>query len=302
LPPPLLSSPICRRKACSDPPSVRVSPSSWTAGPPLLDFGGHQRHPHTLRCVNEIVAGNAQYWEQLAPHRMGCSADEIRAFEPLDALELDAMGALRGKRCLQVAASVGDEALQMALMGAEVTAVDIAPSHVERGRGKAKELGVDIDFRVGDMTDLPLDVSGFDVIYISGGGLCWVPDLTTWVRDMSDRLAPGGRLVIAEHHPLWEVLSATGDGTLRVNGSYFEPRFAGRHDADKAPQIIKELDGIDSSTSTHFVWSLGSVVTALIGAGLTIRMLRELPDDDMFSGVDGGDEIPAIYIAAASKP
>ena len=52
-------------------------------------------------------------------------------------------------------------------------------------------------------------ITGFDIIYISWGGVCWAPNINDWARLVAGRLNPGGLLVVSEHHPLWEVLAAT---------------------------------------------------------------------------------------------
>ncbi len=248
----------------------------------------------------DVVATNAAYWESLAPHRPGATVEDVRAMDVISADELAALGNVDGRRCLQVAASVGDEALQLALMGAEATAVDIAPSHVATGLAKAGALGVEVDFRVADMTDLPEDVRGFDVIYISWGGLCWVPDLGPWVHDMAQRLAPGGRLVIAEHHPLWEVLSVD-DSRLRVSRSYVDQGWRDGADVLKQPEVVRQLGG-RPPPSTSFVWSIGAVVTALLAAGLVVVHLQEHALASMYPGLPGAAHLPATYVAAARKP
>lgn len=102
---------------------------------------------------------------------------------------------------------VGNESLTFAMLGARVTAVDISPTHLANGQTKAVQLGLDVDFREGDMCALGPGLNGFDLICISGGGICWVPDLDSWARTVHDRPSPDGRVIICEHHPLWETLS-----------------------------------------------------------------------------------------------
>jgi SAM-dependent methyltransferase len=200
-----------------------------------------------------------------------------------------------------VAASVGDAALSLALQDAKAVAVDIAPSHVELGRAKAAELAVDVDYRVGDMTALPDDLTGFDTIYISWGGLCWVPDLRAWVADMATRLSPGGRLVIAEHHPVWEVVSVAGPEQLALSASYFEQEWIGPRDLAKEPQVVKKL-GLEWQPHQAFVWNLGEVVTAFLQASLTVVALQEFHDREMYPGFTHGQHLPAVYIAAGERP
>lgn len=78
----------------------------------------------------DIVSQNKRYWESLAPHRLG---EPVAFFQEggsaLTEDEVAAIGDVRGRRVLQLACSVGDEALTFAQCGAEVTAVDIVASH-----------------------------------------------------------------------------------------------------------------------------------------------------------------------------
>ncbi|MEV5966166.1 methyltransferase domain-containing protein [Kribbella sp. NPDC051952] len=252
--------------------------------------------------MSEITRKNGRYWEAMAGHRRGETVEHLRSGgEVISPEELAVIGPVAGRRFLQVAASVGDAALSVALQGAQAVAVDIAPSHVATGRAKAAELGVEVDFRVGDMTALPEDLTGFDTIYISWGGLCWVPDLPVWVADMATRLSPGGRLVIAEHHPVWEVLSVAGPDLLALSASYFEQTWIGERDLAKEPQVVKEL-GLEWQPHRAFVWNLGDVISAFLRAGLVVVALQEFGDREMYPGFAHGQHLPSTYIAAGERP
>lgn len=248
-----------------------------------------------------IVGQNRDYWEAIADRRPGEPVDFFTGGgSALSADEQVLIGNPAGLRVLQLACAVGDEALSLALAGAEVTAVDLSPTHLVTGRRKAAELGVAVDFREQDMTRLDPDITGFDLTYISSGGICWVPDLDAWARMLTDRLHPGGRLIVSEHHPVWEVLSVVGGG-LQLTGDYFHAGRIGYADPRKAPQVT--WDGVDQlPTPTSFVWNLGAVVTALINAGLVINSLRESAIADMYDGLgDDADKLPAVYLLCATK-
>ena len=61
----------------------------------------------------------------------------------------------------------------------------------------------------------------------------------------------------------------------------------------------KELDR-PLPAATSFVWGLGTVVSAVLGAGLRLTSLREYADSDMYPGLgDAALAIPSIYILAA---
>jgi SAM-dependent methyltransferase len=250
-----------------------------------------------------IIGQNRVYWEAIASERHGEPVDFFRAGgSALKPEELAVIGDPAGLRVLQLACAVGDESLTFAQSGATVTAVDISPTHLDTGRRKAAALGLEVDFREQDMMRLDPDLTGFDLIYLSSGAICWVPDLDAWAASVADRLNPVGRLVICEHHPLWEVLSVTDDRRLRVVGSYFDAARAGYTDPRKAPQVTWGRDD-PLPGHTSFVWNLGAVVTALIGAGLVINSLQEFPVREMYAdlGADA-EQIPAVYLLGATKP
>jgi ubiquinone/menaquinone biosynthesis C-methylase UbiE len=68
----------------------------------------------------------------------------------------------------------------------------------ELGRERARELGREIDLRVGDAEHLDIADESFDTV-ICTYGLCTIPDDRSAVREAKRVLRPGGRLLLAEH-------------------------------------------------------------------------------------------------------
>jgi hypothetical protein len=46
--------------------------------------------------------------------------------------------------------------------------------------------GIPVDFSRADMMDLPASLTGFDLIYLNWGAICWVPDLTVFATLIAD--------------------------------------------------------------------------------------------------------------------
>jgi SAM-dependent methyltransferase len=233
----------------------------------------------------------------MAKHRPGMSLEEHReCVSALKPEELDLLGDLQGKRVLHLACSTSDEGITMAMRGATVVGVDISATHVRVGREKAKALGVDVTLRVGDMMRLDNDLHGFDLVYISTGGICWVPDLDDWLVGVKRTLTPDGRLLISDHHPVWETLGVTGDRHLVVLSDYF-----GKIELPAIYDPVKSAVGTaetaeDNNILQHFVWGIGTLVSALIRHDFRIMALLELSREEMFRGLgDAAACVPAVY-------
>lgn len=250
----------------------------------------------------EVIGQNKRYWELLAPHRHGEPLEFFRSGgSALSDAELAAIGDVTGRRVLQLAGSIGDEGLTFAQRGADVTVVDIAPSHLTTGRAKAEALDLSVTFVEHDMMTLDAELTGFDIVYISTGGVCWAPDISAWAHLVADRLNPGGLVVIQEHHPLWEVLTVRERGTLAVSGDYFNAARSGYDDPSKAPQVTRQL-GVPDVPHQSYVWGIGIVVSALIDAGFTIRTLQELAEPDMYEHLgEQASSLPATYLLTATR-
>jgi ubiquinone/menaquinone biosynthesis C-methylase UbiE/predicted ester cyclase len=79
-----------------------------------------------------------------------------------------------------------------------VTGVELSPEMAELGRTRARELGRELDMRVGDAEALDFPDESFDTV-VCTFGLCTIPDDAAAIREAKRVLQPGGRLLLAEH-------------------------------------------------------------------------------------------------------
>ena len=250
----------------------------------------------------ETIRANGEAWNAIAPMRDGQPADYYLAGgSALDAIEVALAGDVRGREVLQLACSTGDEVISWWMLGASAHGIDISQVHVDKAIAKAAAVGAACDFRCADMFALPADLTDLDLVYISWGGVNWAPDLDTWAKAVAGRLRPGGALLISEMHPLWFSLSVTGENALSVRADYFESgSVATTWDASKEPVGGRSIDG---PPLRSFIWSIGSMVTALLRAGLRIDALEEQPDPANYEGLGAAaGAIPAVYYLKASRP
>ncbi len=208
------------------------------------------------------------------------------------------MGPVAGLRLLHLQCAHGSDSLSWANLGAVVTGVDFSAEGIAAARGLAAESGVAAEFVVADVLALPAGVRDFDVVYTGGGALCWMPDLDRWAAVVAGCLRPGGVVQVAEHHPVWEVVSWPDGGVPVVSGDYFSRGRPVEH-VPGARQAAS--GGVPSEPFRTFVWPVGDVVSALVRAGLRVELLEEHGLAGMF-GDAGGVRLPSLYVLRARKP
>jgi SAM-dependent methyltransferase len=187
--------------------------------------------------------------------------------EEEDAL-LRAVGAeLTGRQVLHVQCHLGFDAITFARRGARVTGVDFSTVALDKAKALADRCGVRVEWVCADVADLPDRLSGkFDLAWATFGILCWIADVRAWMRSVTRALAPGGRLVLMDGHPLGAALK---DDPLRVVRPF----------VGTIRRPIEE--GWDYATprrtgaQVQFVHSLGEIVSAAAEAGLRVLSLKE---------------------------
>lgn len=110
-----------------------------------------------------------------------------------------------GFRVLDVGAGSGALSIPAARAGAEVLAIDIAPTMVERLTARAGTDGLTtLRAEVGDGTSLDLDDDSFDMA-VSLNAVSLFPDLTGGLNEMVRVTRKGGQVVVATFGPIPEV-------------------------------------------------------------------------------------------------
>ena len=109
-----------------------------------------------------------------------------------------------GERVLDVCCGSGASAIPAAeIVGptGTVVGVDLAENLLALARSKAKERGLDnVEFRSGDMTQLPFDEGSFDVV-VCVFGIFFVPDMETALRELRRVVRNRGKVAITTWGP-----------------------------------------------------------------------------------------------------
>ena len=109
-------------------------------------------------------------------------------------------GVRAGQRVLDLACGTGVVALTAARMGARTTGLDLTPELLERARENAAIAGVDVDWHLGDVEDLPFKSGEYDVV-LSQFGHMFAPRPQVAVAEMLRVLKPGGTVAFSTWPP-----------------------------------------------------------------------------------------------------
>jgi SAM-dependent methyltransferase len=122
----------------------------------------------------------------------------FEAFEAPTAVEnqfiLDLLGALDGRRLLDVGAGLGESSVYFALKGARVTTTDISPAMVETALALGRKHGAEMEGFVTTAEGLNVEPDSFDIVYLANV-IHHVHDRAALYAQVLRALKPGGRFV-----------------------------------------------------------------------------------------------------------
>lgn len=263
---------------------------------------------------------NRRHWDELAALHPSTDAYDVEGVldggSTITWLEREGVGAVDGLDLLHLQCHFGLDTLSWLHEGGDtVVGVDFSPVAIEQARDLAERAGLAdrATFVESDLYDLSdrLDRQ-FDVVFTSFGVINWLPDIVRWAAVAARYVRPGGQFFIAELHPISFVLMEhkDGDGVVRSSWPYFSDEVQALDDGSYADA---EAD-VEHTETREWSHDLGSVVTALIDAGLRIESLEEHPfacfeqfpgrmrlRDDGFWEIPGED-YPLTFSLRARKP
>lgn len=201
--------------------------------------------------------------------------------------ELELLGDLHGRRLVHLQCNSGQDSLCLARRGAEVTGVDLSDEAIAFATRLSADSAIAASFvRAELLSWLHTTPERFDLAFCSYGAVGWLPDIEVWARGVARILAPGGRLVYVEFHPLvWSI----GETFRLDRDDYFatapfiEP--VGDYVADSADALGARADddGEDpvplpnDIPAPSWQWTVADVLDAIAQAGLRIEHVREYP-------------------------
>lgn len=230
-----------------------------------------------------LESNRANWEERFAIHRDAYSYDMASHFAGrghMLAIEEQELGSVDGLKILHLQCRFGRDSFALAQRGAHVTGIDFDRQSIAHAEELAQQLGLSdqTSFIAGDvlgareLLDAP---ASFDRVYVTWGTICWLRDIKTWAQVVAHFLKPGGWLYFADHHP---VVNTFDDEYAEAPGlpTWFWPYFTDKPLIDDAPgDYTGDFPKLKSGNLHEWRHTLGDLVTALLDAGLNIKMLHE---------------------------
>ena len=157
----------------------------------------------------------------------------------------------------------------------EVAGLDISDKMIENARRTSEALGLRARWFRCDVLDAPHELDGgFDLVYTGRGAICWIHDLEGWAAVVARLLRPGGVVSLFDDHPLTCLFDNESEALVPSGIDYFHHAECSR---GWTPSYLGDLGiPVERQAVKHErLWPIASIVTALLGAGLTLERLGE---------------------------
>jgi SAM-dependent methyltransferase len=194
--------------------------------------------------------------------------------DTLNPIEASELGDISQKKVLHLQCHIGTDTLGLVRRGAIATGLDFSAEAIRVARGLAAKARLKADFVEGRVDEAPRLAPGpFELVYVTWGTICWLPDLKIWAQAIATVLAPGGELYFADAHPSF-LLMEERDGKL-------EPAYDFQTPAERPLEFTNETTYTGDPTvmahqsTREWIHPLSAILGALIGTGLTIKMFHE---------------------------
>lgn len=239
--------------------------------------------------ISDWRQANRSIWDERIPAHVRPDFYDVNAFRAgrpiIQSFEVDELGALGDSDLVHLQCRSGLDTLDLARQHPtlKVTGLDLSAPAIEAAQSLAEEIGAArrarfVQAEVAGAVSV-LGSAAFDVVYTGKGALNWLPDLREWASVVHGLLKPGGRLYLVEFHPVASVLGADSPEPVL---DYFStepvvverpPTYAFRD----GPAVSLDANSQEKGLVYEWLHPLGSVVTALVRAGMAIRFLHEWP-------------------------
>lgn len=205
------------------------------------------------------------------------------------------LGDVKGKKIANPLGSNGRKAIPLALLGADVTLIDISKGNLRYAEELAKESNVSIRLELCDFLEFDTSKSNnndYDILYLEGGIIHYFDDIQLLMNKLFSMLRQGGFMVLNDFHPFRKVIKVS-DGRIKLNGNYFDQEI--KEGEVAYAQLYEGIAAKDFPKCMVRYYTMGEIITSVAKAGFRINRLVEEERYDEFK------EIPGNFTILATK-
>lgn len=214
----------------------------------------------------------------------------------LNKAEMEFLGAVPGKRLAVLGSGDGIIPLALAAMGAKVTVLDPTSSGLDVLLVRTQIVGVELDYRQIELTDLSALGGAWCEIAYAGQVAGSLKDLGRFYNEVYKMLVPGGRLVVNEYHPFRRIFKQE-PGQPRVGRSYFERHRLRTQDDEK--EDVTSIGRV--SERYEYYWTLADHFYFLTRVGFKVIGIEEVGDARQHWEMPNLTGMPEQVVFAADK-
>lgn len=180
-----------------------------------------------------------------------------------------------GKRVLNLLGSNGRKAISLALLGADVTVVDISEENRLYATQAAAAAGVKLDYICSDVLNIPNEeaLGKFDIVLLEFGILHYFTDLSSIFSVAQRRLRTNARLILTDFHPFARTWATTYN-LKNPTGNYFDNRIYESEVAFAKLLPKEERSGLGKVLGRS--WTIGEIIAVVGSIGFYIRTFEEI--------------------------
>ena len=245
--------------------------------------------------MTDFHEANRIRWEHAASRYEDWRGDDWRRCldEPTLGLEGNTLqlidrfvGSLSGKRACVLASGDNYAAFALAGLGAQVTSVDFSQEQLNIAAGRAKELGLEIEFIQADVTELTsIKANRFDFVCSIRGVMVWIATPGQYYAEVHRILKPDGVFISYDIHPFQRPWNDYPE-PFRMIKPYFETGpIESKYHPDTVESHIRYDEVLPEKQSDllpafNFHWTISDLLNAMIESGLELKYIEEELDTD----------------------
>lgn len=146
---------------------------------------------------------NKSAWNLISPSHEYADFYNIPEFlktqNSLHEIEVTSLECVKDKKILHLQSHICVDSISLAARGAHVTVVDFSFEALKIGEKLSKEMNISLNFNYSNVLDIKYQ-NQFDIIFLSYGALCWIPDIQEYFKLIHRALKPTGYFYFVDFH------------------------------------------------------------------------------------------------------